>query len=75
MGRLENNSPCVVLHKNSVWKGLLFNSITQARNSIRWANPKTRFKEPQPNVFVCTQHGTKYQIIKLINVEGDENNG
>lgn len=70
MSKLITDEPCVVLHKNCIWKGLLFNSVTQARNSIKWANPKTKFKEPQRNVFICNQYGTKYQIITLTNVEG-----
>jgi hypothetical protein len=64
---LENEHPCIVLHKGQVWKGLLFSSVYKARNAVKMANPKRKFKEVQPNVFVCTRYGTKYEVIKLIN--------
>lgn len=62
---MDKQEQCVIIHKNKVFKSLLFNSISQARNALRFCYPKRNFKEPIKNTFVCSHYGTKFEIVLL----------
>ncbi len=61
--------PCVIMHKNTVYKGLLFDNVLKARNYLKMCNTKRRFKEPTTNTFICTQHGTRFEVLILKDYE------
>jgi len=64
---LENEHPCIIMHKGKPWKGLLFKSVLTARNALKMGNPKRTFKELEPGVFTCTRYGTKFELVNLTN--------
>ena len=55
----------VIMHKGSVNKNVFFSSVEQARNWIGFNYPKRRFKEPEENVFVCSNYGTTFKIVEI----------
>ena len=55
----------VIMHKGAVNKNIFFSNIEQARNWITFNYPKRRFKEPHENVFVCSNYGTKFEIVEI----------
>lgn len=52
------------MHKNTVWKGLYFDSISQAGNAIRMHNPSRRYHKNEL-VYTCTRYGTKFEIVEI----------
>ncbi len=57
-----SDSAFTILNKGEIVENILFKSQEEARNWIKMKYPKRRFKEPQENVFVCAQYGTKFII-------------
>lgn len=63
--KIRPDEPCVIMHKGQILKSILFNSISEARNSLRFMYPKIKFKEQAKNTFVCSLYGSKFEIIEL----------
>ena len=59
------DSAFVIMHKGAVYKNIFFSGVEQARNWIKFNYPKRRFKEPQENVFVCSNYGTKFEVVEI----------
>ena len=59
------DSAFVIMHKGAVNKNIFFSNVEQARNWIKFNYPKRRFKEPQENVFVCSNYGTTFKIVEI----------
>lgn len=59
------DSVFVIMHKGVVNKNIFFSNAEQARNWIKFNYPKRRFKEPQENVFVCSNYGTTLKIVEI----------
>ena len=59
------DSAFVIMHKGAVNKNIFFSNIEQARNWITFNYPKRRFKEQHENVFVCSNYGTKFEIVEI----------
>jgi hypothetical protein len=59
------DSAFVIMHKGAVNKNIFFSNVEQARNWIKFNYPKRRFKEPEENVFVCSNYGTTFKIVEI----------